>query len=226
MLSIGLIFSAVTQAGSINPTLRFQNSIEHHEYNRLAYVILNEAYRRIGHPVAEESVNNMPFDGILISPNNSALNQDYIRIPIAIIQLKVFAYAHKSQENTGYEFGLLGNRVTIVDGMPIVANSMAGMIVGHSMSVNHSFKSVLRNQSDLVLLPELIAISRSKKHLRQQVVALQPAVYQVPMYHYVSKRNKHLVESIAYSIRAMEKQQLIAHVTQSYKHVLEADSES
>lgn len=238
---IGLLIPPSLYAGSINPTLTFQHNIQHNEYNRLAHVILKEAYRRIGHPVAvQPSIadtknkqlrkslygKKLQIDGILIAPSSRELNQNYIRIPVALFKMKVFAYAHKSQEHTAYEFGLLGNRVSVVKGMPMIKNSMSGLIFSYSSSVNHSFKLVSRNKMDLVLLPELLAISRSKKHLRSQVVALQPAVYEVPMYHYVSKKNKHLINSIASSIEKMKKQQLISSVTQSFKNVLEADSEA
>jgi hypothetical protein len=235
LVGIGLMLASVVNAGSINPTLTFQQDPQHTEYNGLAQVILKEAYRRIGHPVSTSLDNadlahltraHSSADGVLIAPKNSQLQKDYIRIPVAIVNLKVFAYAHKSHEHTRYEFGLLGNRVSIVKGMPMIQNNMMGMMAIQMNSVNNSIKSILRNQADLVLLPEFCALSRSKKHLREQVTALQPAVYEIPMYHYVSKKNQHLAHAIQRSLQGMQKQQLISHVTRSYKHVLEADAEA
>ncbi len=233
LVGLGLIMASVASAASINPTLKFQQDPQHVEYNDLAHVILKEAYRRIGHPIAKDRLdtkrgltNTALDDGILISPVRSALQDDYIRIPIAIVKLKVFAYVHKSHEHTRYEFGLLGNRVSIVKGMPMIQNNMMGMVATQMNSVNNSLKSILRNQADLVLLPEFCALSRSKKHLREQVIALQPAVFEVPMYHYISKKNEHLVESLKRSLNGMKKKQLITQVTQSFKHVIEADAEA
>lgn len=235
LMGLGLMFASVVNAGSINPTLTFQQDPQHSEYNGLAQVILKEAYRRIGHPVStSRNAENLTrftdyqttSDGVLIAPASSQLEKDYIRIPIEIVNLKVFAYAHKSHEHTRYEFGLLGNRVSIVKGMPMIQNNMMGMMAIQMNSVNNSLKSILRNQADLVLLPEFCALSRSKKHLREQVTALQPAVYEIPMYHYVSKRNQHLALSIKKSLQGMQEQQLISQVTRSYKHVLTADAEA
>lgn len=235
LLGMGLMLASVVNASSINPTLTFQQDPQHIEYNGLAQVILKEAYRRIGHPVSNSLDNanltlatrvQSSVDGVLIAPLNSQLQKDYIRIPIAIVKLKVFAYAHKSHEFTRYEFGLLGNRVTVVKGMPMIQNNMMGMMATQMNSVNNSLKSILRNQADIVLLPEFSALSRSKKHLREQVTALHPAVYEIPMYHYVSKKNQHLAHSIQRSLQGMHKQQLISHVTRSYKYVLEADAEA
>jgi hypothetical protein len=231
LIGLGLMLASVVSAASINPTLHFQQDPQHVEYNRLAHVILKEAYRRIGHPVAKDkvvvnSLSGAALDGILIAPANTALKGDYIRIPIAIVKLKVFAYVHKSHGHSRYEFGLLGNRVSIVQGMPLVRNNMMGMMATQRVSVNNSLKSLLRNQADLVLLPEFSALSRGKKHLRAEVTALQPAVYIVPMYHYVSKRNQHLVNSLKRSLASMQSQQLISHVTSSYKAVLAADAEA
>lgn len=229
-IGIALMIASVANAKSINPTLQFQSAIDHQEYNRLAQVILKKAYKGIGHPISKKFIStngkhSKKVDGILLSPADRSLNKDYIRIPVAIVKIKVFAYAHKSQKNLPYEFGLLGNRVTIVNGMPIVEKSMMGMVVRKSTTVNHSLKTILRNQADLVLLPELLAISRGNKQLRQQVVALQPAAYEVPMYHYVSKNNQHLVELIVQSIEKMKKKQLISQVTRNYKNVISKNTE-
>lgn len=227
LLGLLLTTSNNLHAASINPTLIFQQDPQHIEYNRLAYVILKEAYRRIGHPVSAAALaRSHQSDGILIAPAKSRLTTDYIRIPIAIVKLKVFAYAHKSQGHTRYEIGLLGNRVSIVEGMAMVRNNMMGMMAMQMSSVNNSLKSILRNQSDLVLLPEFSALSRSKKHLREQVTALQPAAYEIPMYHYVSNKNRHLVDSLKRSLKSMEKKQLISQVTHSYKYILAADAEA
>ncbi len=234
LVGVGLMLASVASAKSINPTMHFQQDPQHVEYNGLAHVILKEAYRRIGHPIAHSiegtSANNSALashsDGILISPARAQLNTDYIRIPIIIVKLKVFAYAHKDHENTHYEFGLLGNRISIVEGMPLIQNNMMGLITEKMSSVNRSLTSVLRNQTDIVLLPEFCALGRSKKHLLEQLTALQPAVYEVPMYHYVSKQNKHLASLLEHSLKDMEKKNMISHVTQSYKVVLKADAEA
>ncbi len=227
LLGIGLMLaSLLSSAESINPTLRFQQDPQHLEYNRLAHVILKEAYRRIGHPVDQAGLNSSQHDGILIAPASATLDKGFIRIPVPIVKLKVFAYAHKSHENTRYEFGLLGNRISIVRGMPLVQKNMMGMVALQLNSVNTSLKSIIRNQTDLVLLPEFYALSRSKKHLLEQTTALQPAVYEIPMYHYISKENQHLVSSIKQSLKKMKKLQLISHVTQSFKNVLKADAEA
>lgn len=224
LLGLGLMMASIVNAASINPTLNFQQDPQHTEYNRLAHVILKEAYRRIGHPISDSQGNSS--DGVLIAPVQTSLGDDYIRIPITIVNLKVFAYAHKSHEHTRYEFGLLGNRVSIVQGMPVVQNHMMGMMATQMTTVNNSLKSIIRNQADLVLLPEFCALSRSKKHLREQITALKPAAYEIPMYHYVSKKNQHLVHSLKRSLRSMQRQQLISQVTQSYKYILEADAEA
>lgn len=231
LVGIGLMFVSAVSSASINPTMKFQQDNQHQEYNRLAQVILKEAYRRIGHPVAASSDQSLALkgnnkDGILIAPAESYHKSDYIRIPIAIVKLKVFAYVHKDHGNTRYEFGLLGNRIAVVQGMSIVQNSMMGMIALQKKSVNTSLRSILRNQVDLVLLPEFSALKQASKHLRHQVVALQPAVYEVPMYHYINKKHAHLVTSLIQSLKSMEKKQLIAQVTKSYKSVLAADAEA
>ncbi len=227
ILGVGLTIASVVNAASINPSLTFQQDPQYAEYNRLAHVILKEAYRRIGYPVTETNLSRKTqSDGVLLAPDKMSLRDDYIRIPLTIVKLKVFAYAHKSHGHTRYEFGLLGNRVTIVKGMNMVKSHMMGMVAIQMSSVNNSLKSIIRNQADLVLLPEFSALSRSKKHLRKQMTALQPAVYEIPMYHYVSKENQHLVKSLKRSLKSMQKKQLISQVTQSYKHVLEADAEA
>lgn len=234
LIGVGLMFASVANAKSINPTMHFQQDPQHVEYNGLAHVILKEAYRRIGHPIAystekaldDKSANASNSDGILISPANAQLNSDYIRIPIIIVKLKVFAYTHKDHGNTRYEFGLLGNRISIVEGMPLIQNNMMGLITKKMSSVNNSLTSVIRNQADIVLLPEFCALGRSKKHLLEQLTALQPAVYEVPMYHYVSKKNKHLASLLERSLKGMEKKQMISHVTQSYKVILKAEAEA
>jgi len=230
LLGIGLMLaSLLSSAESINPTLRFQQDPQHLEYNRLAHVILKEAYRRIGHPVDQTGLTGLSssqHDGILIAPASATLDKGFIRIPVPIVKLKVFAYAHKSHENTRYEFGLLGNRISIVQGMALVQKNMMGIVALQLSSVNTSLKSIIRNQTDLVLLPEFYALSRSKKHLLEQTTALQPAVYEIPMYHYISKDNQHLVSSIKQSLNKMKKLQLISQVTQSYKKVLKADAEA
>jgi len=227
LLGIGLMLaSLLSSAESINPTLRFQQDPQHLEYNRLAHVILKEAYRRIGHPVDQARLSSSQHDGILIAPASATLDKAFIRISVPIVKLKVFAYAHKIHENTRYEFGLLGNRISIVRGMPLVQKNMMGIVALQMNSVNTSLKSIIRNQTDLVLLPEFYALSRSKKHLLEQTTALQPAVYEIPMYHYVSKENQHLVSSIKQSLKKMKKLQLISHVTQSFKNVLKADAEA
>ena len=221
-----LLLASTVSAKSTNPTMHFQQDPQHVEYNGLAHVILKEAYRRIGHPVEKNSALKLQTDGILISPIRAQLNADYIRIPVAIVTLKVFAYAHKSQQGVRYEFGLLGNRVSIVDGMPLVQNNMKGLVITKMNSVNSSLKSLLRNQVDLVLLPEFCALGRSKKHLLEQLTVLQPAVYEVLMYHYVSKENRHLVSALKRSLRGMEKKKMISRLTRSYKVVLKADAEA
>lgn len=226
LMGLGLIMASQASAKSINPTMHFQQDPQHVEYNGLAHVILKEAYRRIGHPIRKNSTLRSNVDGILISPIESRLNADYIRIPIPIVKLKVFAYAHKSHQGTAYEFGLLGNRVSIVAGMPLIQNNMMGLVTTQMNSVNSSLKSIIRNQADIVLLPEFSALGRSKKHLLEQLTVLQPAVYEVPMYHYVSKDNQHLVSGLKRSLKKMEKQQMISQVTHSYKVVLKADAET
>jgi len=226
-LGIALMIASVANAASINPTLTFQQDPQYAEYNRLAHVILKEAYRRIGHPVTKaQIIRKFETDGVLIAPKNMSLKEDYIRIPLAIVKFKVFAYAHRSHGNTRYEFGLLGNRVAIVKGMNTVKRHMRGVVATQVSTVNNSLKFIIKNQADLVLLPEFSALSRSKKHLREQMTVLQPAVYEIPMYHYVSKENQHLVNSLKRSLKNMQKKQLISQVTQSYKHVLEADAEA
>jgi len=130
------MLASVVSAKSINPTMHFQQDPQHVEYNGLAHVILKEAYRRIGHPIAYsadkalggKSVSGSYSDGILISPAKAQLNADYIRIPITIVKIKVFAYAHKDHSNTRYEFGLLGNRISTVEGMPLIQKNMMGLI--------------------------------------------------------------------------------------------------
>jgi hypothetical protein len=226
LMSISLILAPAASAKSINPTMHFQQDPQHVEYNGLAHVILKEAYLRIGHPIKQNSALKSDVDGILISPINTQLNADYIRIPIAIVKLKVFAYAHKSQQGVRYEFGLLGNRISIVEGMPLIQNNMMGIVTAKMNSVNSSLKSLLRNQVDIVLLPEFCALGRSKKHLLKQVTVLLPAVYEVLMYHYVSKENQHLVSGLKRSLKSMEKRQMISQVTHSYKAVLKADAEA
>lgn len=231
LVGIGLMLVTITSNAGNNPTMKFQQDAQHYEYNQLAQVILKEAYRRIGHPIAKlrdqgGALKGNKKDGILIAPADRDKRDDYIRIPIAIVQLKVFAYVHKNNGHTHYEFGLLGNRIAIVQGMPIVQNNMMGIIALQQTSVNKSFKSILRNQVDLALLPEFSALRQGSKRLREDIVALQPAVYEVPMYHYVSKKNQHLVSSLIRSLKSMQKQQLIAHVTKSYKTVLAADAEA
>lgn len=223
---VSLIASPWVNAKSINPTMRFQQDPQHTEYNGLAHVILREAYRRIGHPVHKQPSDKSNADGILISPIKSSLNEEYIRIPIPIVKLKVFAYAHKSHQGIPYEFGLLGNRISIVEGMPLIQNNMMGLVAAKMSSVNHSLESIVRNELDIVLLPEFCALGRSKKHLMAQLTALQPAVYEVPMYHYVRKENGHLVKGLKRSLKQMEKLQMISHVTNSYKVVLKADAEA
>lgn len=234
LVGVGLMLASVASAKSINPTMHFQQDPQHVEYNGLAHVILKEAYRRIGHPIAhstekalvDKSANASHPDGILISPVNAQLNSDYIRIPIIIVKLKVFAYAHKNHESTRYEFGLLGNRISIVEGMPLIQNNMMGLVTEKMSSVNNSLTSIIRNQADIVLLPEFCALGRSKKHLLAQLTALQPAVYEVPMYHYVSKENKHLASLLERSLKGMENKKMISHVTKSYKYVLKAEAEA
>ena len=234
LVGVGLMLASVASAKSINPTMHFQQDPQHMEYNGLAHVILKEAYRRIGHPIAHSiektSANNSALashsDGILISPANTQLNTDYIRISIVIVKVKVFAYAHKDHGNTRYEFGLLGNRISIVEGMPLIQKNMMGLITEKMSSVNHSLTSIIRNQADIVLLPEFSALGRGKKHLLEQLTALQPAVYEVPMYHYVSKQNKYLVGLLERSLKGMEKKQMISHVTKSYKYILKANAEA
>ncbi|MFT4906128.1 MAG: polar amino acid transport system substrate-binding protein [Oleispira sp.] len=230
-LTFVLMFASAARCASINPTLNFQQDAQHLEYNQLAQVILKEAYRRIGQPIKTLSSQlgeqqSYPKDGILIAPADAYIKADYIRIPIAIVRLKVFAYAHKKNSHTRYEFGLLGNRIAIVRDMPMIKNNMMGMIALQQNSVNTSFQSILRNQIDLALLPEFSALRRASKHLRAHVVALQPAVYEVPMYHYVNKKHQHLIGSLMRSLKDMKKQQLIAQVTRSYKVVLAADAEA
>lgn len=229
LVGIGLLFVSVMSSASINPTLQFQQDLQHKEYNPLAQVILKEAYRRIGHPITPLNNQNIGLknkDGILIAPAGRHKSSDYIRIPIAIVNLKVFAYVHKDHANTRYEFGLLGNRIAIVQGMPIIKNNMMGMIALQKTSVNTSFKSIIRNQVDLALLPEFSALKRASKHLRKYIVALQPAVYEVPMYHYINRKNEHLVGSLIKSLKSMQKQQLIVQVTKSYKAILAADADA
>jgi len=229
LVGISLLFVSVISSASINPTLQFQQDLQHKEYNPLAQVILKEAYRRIGHPITSLNSQNLGLknqDGILIAPAGRYKKSDYIRIPIAIVKLKVFAYVHKDHGNTRYEFGLLGNRIAIVQGMPIIQNNMMGMIALQKVSVNMSFQSVIRNQVDLALLPEFSALKRASKHLRKYIVALQPAVYEVPMYHYINRKNEHLVGSLIKSLKSMQKQQLIVQVTKSYKAILAADAEA
>lgn len=231
LVGIGLMLASISSSASINPTMKFQQDVQHLEYNQLAQVILKEAYRRIGHPVAASVNSNVVLlgdkkDGVLIAPEGDHKESDYIRIPVAIVKLKVFAYVHKDHRHTRYEFGLLGNRIAVVQNMPIVQNNLMGMIALQKKSVNTSFKSILRNQVDLALLPEFSALKRGSKQLRANIVALQPAVYEVPMYHYISKKNKHLVASLTRILEKMQKQQLIAHVTKSYKTVLAADAEA
>lgn len=223
---VSLIASPWVNAKSINPTMSFQQDPQHTEYNGLAHVILREAYRRIGHPVHKQPSDKSNADGILISPLKSSLNAEYIRIPIPIVKLKVFAYAHKSHQGISYEYGLLGNRISIVEGMPLIQNNMMGLVAAKMSSVNHSLESIVRNELDIVLLPEFCALGRSKKHLMAQLTALQPAVYEVPMYHYVHKDNSHLVKGLKRSLKQMEKLQMISHVTNSYKVVLKADAET
>ena len=223
--------ATVANSASINPTMQFQQDDQHIEYNQLAQVILKEAYRRIGQPIKtfpnQVSTQKIHLiDGILIAPANAYKKEDYIRIPIAIVKLKVFAYAHKNNGHTRYEFGLLGNRIAIVQGMPMIRHNMMGMIALQKNSVNTSFQSILRNQIDLALLPEFSALKRGSKKLRAHIVALQPAVYEVPMYHYVNKKHQHLVVSLINSLKKMQKQQLITQVTKSYKAVLAADAEA
>lgn len=225
LMGVSLMLTSVVSAKSINPTMHFQQDPQHVEYNGLAHLILKEAYRRIGHPVEKNSALKSHIDGILISPISTKLNTDYIRIPIAIVKLKVFAYAHKSQKGIPYEFGLLGNRISIVDGMPLIQDNMMGIVTFKMNSVNSSLKSLLRNQVDIVLLPEFCALGRSKRHLLEQVAVLQPAVYEVPMYHYVSKENQHLVSALKRTLKSMEKRKMISQVTHSYKVVLKADAE-
>lgn len=226
LLVISLTIAPLAGAKSINPTMRFQQDPQHTEYNGLAHVILKEAYRRIGHPVHRQAADKFGADGILISPIKSSLNAEYIRIPIPIVQLKVFAYAHKSHQGTAYEFGLLGNRISIVEGMPLIQNNMMGLVTAKMSSVNRSLESIVRDELDIVLLPEFSAIGRSKKHLLAQLTALQPAVYEVAMYHYVHKENSHLVAGLKRTLRKMEKLEMISHVTNSYKIVLKADAEA
>jgi hypothetical protein len=229
-VGIGLMFVSVANSASINPPLKFQQDLQYTEYNRLAQVILKEAYRRIGQPIGTSNSQNIGLndhqrDGVLIAPAGSYKN-DYIRIPVAIVKLKVFAYVHKDHGNSRYEFGLLSNRIAIVEGMPIIAKNMMGMIAQQKKSVNTSFQSIIRNQVDLALLPEFSALKRASKHLRKYVVALQPAVYEVPMYHYINRKHKHLVTALMQSLKGMEKQQLIVNVTKSYKTILAADAEA
>lgn len=223
---VSVIVSPWAGAKSINPTMRFQQDPQHTEYNGLAHVILKEAYRRIGHPVHKQAADKSGADGILISPIKSSLNADYIRIPIPIVKLKVFAYAHKSHQGMPYEFGLLGNRISIVEGMPFIQNNMMGLVTAKMRSVNSSLESIVRDELDIVLLPEFCALGRSKKHLLAQLTALQPAVYEVPMYHYVRKGNSHLVKGLKRSLKQMEELKMISHVTNSYKVVLKADAEA
>ena len=236
IVGIGLMMASIVSSASINTTMKFQQDLQHQEYNQLAQVILKEAYRRIGHPIAASHGQRLAVtgdkrdgdkrDGILIAPADRHKKDDYIRIPIAIVKLKVFAYVHETHSHTRYEFGLLSNRIAIVQGMPLVQSNMMGMIALQKNSVNKSFQSILRNQVDLALLPEFSALKRGSKHLRKHIVALHPAVYEVPMYHYVTKKHAHLVKSLIRSLKSMQKQQLITQVTKSYKTVLAADAEA
>lgn len=231
LVAMGLTFVSVAHSASINPTLKFQQDVQHQEYNQLAHVILKEAYRRIGQPIkalpdGNGAHKNNLGDGILIAPADAYKQSNYIRIPIVIVNLKVFAYAHIKNSNTPYEFGLLGNRIAIVRDMPMIKHNMMGMIALQKNSVNTSFQSILRHQVDLALLPEFSALKQASKHLRAHIVALQPAVYEVPMYHYVSKKHRSLVDSLIRSLKGMQKQQLITQVTKSYKVVLAADAEA
>ena len=81
LVGVGLMLASVASAKSINPTMHFQQDPQHVEYNGLAHVILKEAYRRIGHPIAHSiegtSANYSALashsDGILISPSQSAV---------------------------------------------------------------------------------------------------------------------------------------------------------
>jgi polar amino acid transport system substrate-binding protein len=231
MVGAGLLMVSVVSSASINATMKFQQDLQHQEYNQLAQVILKEAYRRIGHPIASShgqriAQDGNKKDGILIAPADSRKKNDYIRIPVAIVKLKVFAYVHENHGSTRYEFGLLSNRIAIVQGMAIVQNNMMGMIALQKNSVNTSFQSILRNQVDLALIPEFSALKQASKHLRKHIVPLHPAVYEVPMYHYVTKKHEHLVESLTRSLKSMQKQQLITQVTKSYKTILAADAEA
>ncbi len=52
MVGVGLIMVSVVSSASINPTMTFQQELQHKEGNPLAQVVLKEAYRSIGYPIA------------------------------------------------------------------------------------------------------------------------------------------------------------------------------
>ena len=181
----------------------------HSHYNEIAHKILAKAYRTTGLKIKPSSRDHGQFDGHLISKLDLQKERgDYIRIPVPVVAMRLVAYAQSRHEHVPYEFGLLGNRVAVVQGHKMAQQFMAGMVIYPSVNNQHAFEKLIANQVDIVVMPELEALSPEGRGYfeRKRIVALQPAVQEELMYHYLHKRHQHLVPRIKKALLKIQKQ--------------------
>ena len=201
--------------------LVFKQSAEHQEYNPVAAQILAKAYQQAGYRIKPSKKENISHDGFLISQRDARKEYgDYIRIPVAIVKVRLLAYTQQRNEGTRYEYGLLGNRVAVVKGSRFAERYMEGLVSHQSDSAEGAFNRLRKNRVDIVLIPELEAMSARNKV--KGVVALSPAVKEVTMYHYVHKKHKHIVPKIKRALAKMERKDQISGIQRSYQQVLKS----
>lgn len=214
------LFSAVmllvVQLSSADMPLVFKQNQEHQTYNSLAYKVLQQVYWQAGYKIKPSQKQNIDHDGYLISQRDRDKERSgYVRIPVAIVKVRLLAFTQQRHKNTPYEYGLMANRVAVVKGSALAERYTAGVVTYTMDNAEGAFYHLRKNNVDIVLMPEFEALAQAGNQLKKGVVALSPAVTEIAMYHYVHKKHKHLIPVIKRSLQKMEREQSIMALQQT-----------
>lgn len=195
--------------------LVFKQNSEHQSYNSLAYKVLQPVYQRAGVRIKPSNKQLNNYDGYLISQRDIDKERSgYVRIPVAIVTVRLLAYTQQRHQHTSYQYGLMANRIAVVKGSALAERYAAGVVTYAMDTVERAFVHLRKNNVDIVLMPELDALAKASGQLGKGVVALSPAVKEIAMYHYVHKKHQQLIPRIKRALTQLERNHGIMAVQQ------------
>lgn len=196
-----------------------------------AFLILKEAYRRIGIPVREEL---MPHDRALRSADSGDVDGDVmriagietlypnlVRVPESVISFEAVAFT------TGLAFKVDGweslrpYTLCVSRGQKMVEQGTQGMDKIALTSVEQMIESLRRGRCQVAIVSREIWLNVDELKAGP-MRALEPPIISVPLYHYVNKRHQALVPRLAETLRQMRRDGSTATITAANDERIEA----